>query len=323
MHVAIMALTFRRPDGLHALLAGLSRQVFPRYQAQQSADRDRSEGGGAPQLTFVIVDNDPEGSGQATCESFESQLPGPLCYVVEKKRGISHGRNRALAEALATGADWLCFIDDDEIPEPNWLDELLHTQQAHDADVVAGPVIPLLPAGSPQWMIDGDFFQQKRHPTGTRIDYAYTNNTLFRAEIVEKLSLRFDERWALVGGGDLLFFRYVVLAGYHVVWGDDAVVSETIPPSRANLRWILKREFRYGNNRVLVERELSSRQGIQWRRLGLGLRWAIAGLVILPFTLLMGVQKRLAYLKQIYYGVGQIAGACRFRYQEYKQTHGQ
>ena len=61
-------------------------------------------------------------------------------YVHEPRPGISHARNRGVAEAKG---DFVAFIDDDELPAPNWLESLLLTQRTYRADVVLGPVRPV------------------------------------------------------------------------------------------------------------------------------------------------------------------------------------
>jgi hypothetical protein len=69
------------------------------------------------------------------------------------------------ATHIAPTCDFFAFIDDDEIPDPNWLEQLLLTQARTGADVVRGCVEPILPDGSPTWIKDGHFFGWPRsHP---------------------------------------------------------------------------------------------------------------------------------------------------------------
>ena len=45
---------------------------------------------------------------------------------------------------------WLAFIDDDEVPEPEWLAELLRVQRTCGADAVRGPA----DAGGVDWAFE-------------------------------------------------------------------------------------------------------------------------------------------------------------------------
>lgn len=326
MHVAVMALTFQRPAGLRTLLDGLSNLTFartakPPASGEASTSGERPGPGSMPELTFVIVDNDPEGSGRAICDEMRGQLPGRLHYVLEARRGISHGRNRALAESLELGADLLCFIDDDECPKPNWLDELIAAHQRYDADVVAGPVLSIFPEGTPPWIVSGGFFDLRRFPTGTRIEYAYTNNVLMRARMLRDLDCRFDTRWALLGGGDVHFFRRLARQGRSIVWCDEAIVHETVPATRANPQWLRQRAYRTGNAMSMVKLDLNNSTGTRAVLLAKATVWMVIGTAYWPaglFSPLWGMRGARARR----YGYGMLTGLFGRRFQEYSTTHG-
>ncbi len=236
MKVALCVITFRRPVGLKRLLEGVSGQTFGELR---------------PELEVVIVDNDQDRTGQAVCDEVQPQLPWPMRYVVEPRRGISAARNKAIACALHT-ADFIAFIDDDEVPEPTWLSELLLVQQRHNADVVTGPIVPEFSDGVPAWIVKGKFFATPRHPTGVQRDVAYTGNVLVRSEVFRNMDDYFDERLALIGGEDSQLFRRIRRAGSSIVWADDAVAYEYIPKSRACFSWLVARFYRIGNARGLI-----------------------------------------------------------------------
>jgi GT2 family glycosyltransferase len=43
----------------------------------------------------------------------------------------------------AASADSVAFVDDEEVPDPRWLQELLIVQSRYGANVVCGPVLPV------------------------------------------------------------------------------------------------------------------------------------------------------------------------------------
>jgi succinoglycan biosynthesis protein ExoM len=69
-------------------------------------------------------------------------------YVQEPRRGISYARNTCL-DHVARDAEFFAMIDDDEVPELDWLEQLLCAQARAGADVVRGPVVPDFPEGAP------------------------------------------------------------------------------------------------------------------------------------------------------------------------------
>ena len=67
-------------------------------------------------------------------------------------------RNAALDNRR--NADYVCFIDDDEVPDPRWLDELIRVQAEYDADVVTGPVLSSVSAQNvPAWIEQRPFLR--------------------------------------------------------------------------------------------------------------------------------------------------------------------
>lgn len=305
MKITILALTYKRPEGLARLIGGLDRLTF-------SAE--------PPEVTIVIVDNDPDGSARQACERFASEIRWPLKHVVETQRGIAFARNAALDNA--GDAEWLCFLDDDEVPEPCWLDELIRVQREYDADVVTGPPVPYFPDPVPEWIVKGDFAAYRRFATGERRPVAYTHNVMFRARILTELDLRFDVQWALMGCEDHHFFEQIGRAGYKIIWSDEAVVTEWFPQSRANARWVLQRGYRYGNTTTCVERDLYPDRRPHLYVVVRAVKRIVRGMLLLPFSWLFGRHIIVRELRHICYGIGMLTGWLGWRYEEYRETHG-
>ena len=129
-----------------------------------------------------------------------------LRYIAEPRPGIPYARNAALDAATASH-DWLCFIDDDEVPTEFWLDGLLATQRRTGAECVAGEVVPVFPPDTPAWIVRGPFFGSARHAGGTGIVVPSTGNAMIGRDAVLRLGLRFDTMLGAAGGEDTLFFR--------------------------------------------------------------------------------------------------------------------
>jgi GT2 family glycosyltransferase len=273
-------------------------------------------------VDVVVVDNDPEGSARAICESARQWLPFDLHYAIEKRRGIPQARNTALAVAIPT-ADFVVFTDDDVEPAPGWLAELLRVQALYRADVVAGPNPPRFLDEPPAWMRDGGFFNGQQRATGILVDTAATHNVLVRCEVFQQMDRLFDERFALHGCSDSEFFRRVARAGHRMVWAQDALAYECIPASRMTLRWILQRAYRTANG--MGRPEIRRLEGLTapWVFVN-GLKCLARGAVHLALAVALrrGAVARVHALLRLVSGVGWLTGLFGLRYREYKRVYG-
>jgi len=308
MRIAVCVATFNRPDGLQGVLDGLAAQDLP--------------AGLAEGLSVVVVDNSPEGNAGPLVAAAGQACGYPLRYVHEPRRGISNARNAALD---STGdADFVAFLDDDEIPAPDWLRRLADAQRRNDADVVAGPVLPVFVQPPPRWLATGRFLDPVRHPDGAAIAVAYTGNVLFRRALVTAAGIRFSEALGLIGGEDIDFFDRLRAAGADLRFCDGAVVFETIPEHRATLRWLLRRWFRTGNSEAIIYMD---------RHRGTIGRFVVAGRGTLRITLglaLLGVLAMVAGLGRRHWiiarlytvarGMGMLSSAFNLHYHEYTQS---
>jgi succinoglycan biosynthesis protein ExoM len=304
MLVSVCVATCQRPEGLKRLLDGLERLTFSKAFH--------------PNIEVVIVDNDSAGSAKPICASLESHFKWSLKYCIEETRGISYARNRAIA-SVNPNTNFIVFIDDDEVPEPSWLDELLFVQQTHNADVVTGPVLPhFVKSDVPDWVLKGKFFEPQHYPTGHLMKVAFTNNVLIRFEVLQKLDKIFDARFALSGGEDVNLFMRLYRAGYKLVWADEAIVHEWIPENRTRLKWILERGFLGWSRHSFCERELYPSILLLTIRFAKGIALIATGMCLIVPSLFLGQHAWIKALLNIYRGIGTLAGIFGVRYGVYK-----
>lgn len=300
------------------MLDGLARQRFDQ--------RTR------PSLSILVVDNEGDAQARGLCDRVCSIIP--VRYIHEPRRGISHARNRCL-DAAVPDCDLIAMIDDDEIPEPDWLEQLLQAQEHTGADVVEGRVVPVFPAGAPDWIVQGRYFGwhhdlNSAHTPGQKVypelDEARTNNVLIRCAVVRGLGLRFDPRFGLSGGGDIVFFRAIHAAGYRIVYAPDARVKDMIPLERTSLGWLWRRWYRVGAN-ARFKRPVHRNPNPSLKRIVMR-KWHSSGgaeistgLAMLVGHLLRGrtdLGDLAPGMKRLAYGLGQIASAVGIRYEQYR-----
>jgi succinoglycan biosynthesis protein ExoM len=232
--VAVAIPTFRRIENL--------RYLLERLQGCKTAE------------TIIVVDNDSEASARDVLSQYRVQ------YHHELRRGISYARN-SLIEA-ANGYDAVAFIDDDEIPDPNWLQELLRVQSEYRADMVAGPVLPIFEDGVPDWVKVGKFFDRPRHVTGERVEHAGTGNLLITRRVIEAMKPCFSDMFALSGGEDTEFILRALNMGFKLVWADTSIVREYVPKSRCSADWLRRRAYSSQSNWMRCLKQSEKEHGL-------------------------------------------------------------
>lgn len=305
--VVICVISYRRPNGLARLLTALDRQIFERSPT--------------PELTLLVVDNDPEGSAAPVCEVARATLTIPVEYRLESRRGIPYARNAAV-EHVGASADLIAFVDDDEVPEPSWLDALITAQADYQADVVTGPVIAEFEDPPPAWVVKGGFFNRERRPTGSQVTVARTGNVLIRTSVFGAMHPAFDERLALTGGSDTHFFLRVWRAGFKLIWADDAIIREWVVGSRITVPYVLRRSYRIGNTRGICERDFGRARGQQSVGALRAAWWIAKGVSSLPVAAFRGTHAVLLSARGICIGAGYFAGRIGVRFEEYRTTDG-
>lgn len=320
--VAICACTYKRPEGLRKLLAGLAGQSFAGTEAA---------GGRAPGMAVIIADNEGSEAARSICAAFSLKRPDiPLTYVHEEKRGISHARNACL-DNLPSDCDFVAMLDDDEIPVHEWLGNLLLAQAATGADIVVGRVLPFFAKGTPRWIAEGGYFGMPRRSYEldlremddlSSLTWAGTRNVLIRAAVIRDQALRFDPVHALSGGEDTAFFAQMRKNGCKIVYSKHGMAHEYYPPERATFGYLAAERFRMANVNTLLAVDAAGRAGgSRSSAVADGLSHLGSGFRRLLTTLLAGRWSKDRFATgafRIAYGLGMIAGAFGYRYQHYK-----
>lgn len=244
-HISICVCTYMRPQMLSELINALLNQKTQNLFC----------------YSIIIVDNDPQQSGKEIVERYMYQQK-LLHNSIEIKyehmpvKGITYARNKSLESS--TG-DYVAFIDDDEVPEVNWLYQLYKTLKEYDADAVFGTVYPKFENAPPRWVTKHNFFYWRdvRRGTGLDVGVAFsTNNALVRRDLILKHNLKFKHDYAFIGGEDQAFFfslqehkKDAKLISCH-----KAVVHESLSSARCNVEYIRKRLLLEGTGRIFSYR---------------------------------------------------------------------
>jgi glycosyltransferase involved in cell wall biosynthesis len=286
-HISVCVCTFRRPLLLRRLLTDLARQVTA----------------GRFVHSIVVVDNDRLQSAEATTLEFATTSTMPVTYVVEPRQNIALARNRAVANAKG---DFVAFIDDDELPPPQWLLTLLDAYGRFDVAGVLGPVKPHFDEPPPEWVIKGRFYDRASYPTGLIIDWrkGRTGNVLLERGLFSGEAMPF--RPEFLSGEDQDFFRRMIEKGHRFVWCDEAIAYEVVPPVRWKRTFMLKRALLRGAT-SLLDPEFGVRDVVK------SVIAVPAYAVALPVGLVLGQHRFMDWLVRMFDHLGRLLALVGIR----------
>jgi GT2 family glycosyltransferase len=174
----------------------------------------------------IVVVDQSGGSDIAALLDERRTVSTRLSRVVHAAAGLSAARN---AGAGAANGDMIAFTDDDCVPAPNWVEELVAAAAADSRfAAVTGPMLPL-PASDAEMVAVASRTSTVRRVFSRRAlpwEIGTGGNTAVRREWFERVN-GYDERLgagtARQAGEDLDLFRRLLGAGGWIVYEPAAV----------------------------------------------------------------------------------------------------
>lgn len=229
---------------------------------------------------LLLIDNNCTDSTPAICKAFAAKYPAtPFRYVVEEKQGLSHARNRGMAEAKG---DWLVFLDDDAFVEPDYLSRLnRYIDQLPDMMAFGGRIYPLFEDGkAPSWLCRWNKSWLSAIDKGDNIgrfegsEFPIGANMGFRRMMYEACG-GFDTTLGrsgknLIGGEEKDYFNRIKARQGKIYYLPEIAVRHCIPPSRTTSEYIA----RLGDGVGMSEKMRTKERGIYGKRLVQeGIKW--------------------------------------------------
>ena len=254
-------------------------------------------------VEIIVVDNSCNEETKAVCKQAAHRLSMAVTYVEEPEAGITYARNRAVAEALARGNDFVAFIDDDDLPMPNWLLTLLDRQAVTHADLVFGTWV--LDTSMPQWARESGIFRSPVKFKGDKKAGRYhlphcasTCNVLAGREILEQIGADepvFSHAFSFSVGEDKDFFIRASRVGAKLASADSSIIQRNHESERYTLRGLFNRGFKNGCSNIYMARAHGS-----WKRIAKlvikALLKLFISLILLPFS----VFSKSAFMHNLY-----------------------
>jgi GT2 family glycosyltransferase len=304
--IAVAIPTFRRPRGLERLLTALA-------QLDTSAD-----------VEIVVADNDADGhEGADLCQKFAPSYRWSLTAITAKERGIAQARNALVEHILGhSDAAFIAMLDDDEWPSVQWLEAFLRVQAETQADALRGTILREFETVPGPWATQLQGIAPVRARSGLVDMIEGAGNVMIARRCFDGLARPyFDPAFALTGGEDRDFFTRLRRAGRRFAWADEAVCTEFVPASRANLDWALKRAYRIGNSDMRVFLKYAPAWSARARE-GIKIAGAIILFPVLQLALAPLPARRAEPLCKLYRACGKIAAVFGRYYNEYAAVHG-
>jgi succinoglycan biosynthesis protein ExoM len=277
----------------------------------------------ASELRILVVDNSESRTIRERNEALVSALraPWPIAVEHEPELGISFARNRALEAALASAADAVVFLDDDQTVPEDWLAVLIRAWRDERTDAMKSSLKGLPREHFARY--DQRAIQEllrihtsSRRETGVMT--LATGGVLISRRIFAELQVRFDPGFALTGGEDHDFFHRARLRGARLAVTHETIAFEWWPEDRKNLRACARRGFYLGVCSARL-RHVEDRSTASCLVRGL---WFLAtGLLTMPAGLWLR-SKLNSTTKRAAKGAGLLAGLCGYRFEYYRAVPG-
>ncbi|MCC7486324.1 MAG: glycosyltransferase family 2 protein [Burkholderiales bacterium] len=246
---------------------------------------------GAGEFEIVVIDNASTDRTREVAESFLPRL-ARLRYVHEPRLGLSHARNRALAEVRGR---YIAYLDDDAVADPGWVEGIarVFAQIAPEPGCVGGAIEPIWERPRPDWLPDElvPYFTVTLWPGRPRFfngntEFVWGANMAFPVALLKEAG-GFDARLGRIGdsllsGEELLLQRQLVLRGHRLYYDPAIKVRHHVIADRVSPAWLYKRAYAQGLSEAVINRRLG-RNGI-FARLARA-AWSLANLAVSPAEL--------------------------------------
>jgi glycosyltransferase involved in cell wall biosynthesis len=239
MDCSIVVCTYNRAESLGDTLAALARLEVAETRTWE----------------VIVVDNNSRDHTKQMVEAVQQDWPR-LRYVFESAQGLSHARNRGIAEAAG---EVILFTDDDVLPEPDWLETTLAGLEKYGADACGGYIAPMWETPPPAWLTER-FYGFLAVRTDRTDDYPIESasrapfgaNMAIRKAVFDKAGLFDTSRGrkgkVLASGEDGEMFERILAAGLKTIFLGQSRVHHKVEAFRLTKRYFRRWRFQTSQN---------------------------------------------------------------------------
>ena len=196
-----------------------------------------------------------------------AESPITIVTVAEPRLGLSYARNTGWQQAKG---EYIAFLDDDAVPEADWLRQILMCIERNpEIGVLGGRVVPHWSQPVPKWLVEElypalSISNYEGSPDAFPLDfprqYPVGANITYSRRMLTELG-GFDPRFGRIGNSLLsgeeteLNFR-AKSAGWQIWYCPAAIVSHYIFPSRMRREFFRQRYYWSGRTWALLDHSL-------------------------------------------------------------------
>jgi len=219
---------------------------------------------------IVLVNNNSTDGTDTESERFRRDFPQvAFRYVVEKNQGLSHARNRGIAEAKG---DILIYVDDDALVNKEFLRSYADFfAQYPQAAAAGGAILPIYETAEPKWMshftkqlITGYLYLGNQTKKFGKRHYPGGGNAAYRKEVFGKIGLfnvdlgRKGE--SLIGAEEKDIFDKMTAQGMEFYYLPNAILYHIIPESKLTKEYFNRLTFAIGKSERIRTLNISKKK---------------------------------------------------------------
>lgn len=237
----VVICTYNNAAGLDEVLTRLERQCAPHVS-----------------WAVTVVDNASTDRTPQVVDAHVAAGSMPIRYVHESTRGLTAARLRGVRE---TDGDWIAFVDDDNLLEPDWIAEIAAAVDAHPRAGAVGGRVALI------W---------DRPPVASAADFGFCfaeqelgeapreAESLVGAGMVVRRAALTASGWtegplladrvgrSLISGGDVEIALRIKAAGYELWYAPAARMQHRMSARRTSRRYLLRMNRALGATAAIV-----------------------------------------------------------------------
>ena len=286
---------------LSIIICTYNREKYLYNVLKSIAENDFSES----EYEIVLVNNNSTDGTEAEYERFRRDFPQvSLHYFVEKNQGLSHARNRGIAEAKG---DILIYVDDDALVNKEFLRTYADFfAQYPQASAGGGAILPMYETAEPKWMshftkqlITGYLYLGNQTKKFGKGKYPGGGNAGYRKEVFEKIGLfnvdlgRKGEN--LIGAEEKDIFDKMTAQGMEFYYLPNAVLYHIIPESKLTKEYFDRLTFAIGQSERIRTLNISKKK-FRARLFSELVKWCATFVLFFAYLLAFQPQKGLKLL---------------------------
>ena len=250
MEFSVIICTYNRSNGLKTTLESLEFQELPENFSWE----------------IVVVDNNSIDDTPEKVREFAENSELIVRYVKEKIQGLSHARNKGVAEARGR---YLYFIDDDEIADKHLVGEIYDTFETYKCDCVGGRIYLKCEDEMPQWLTKdlwGFLTYLNYGDNAFQLDeqrYPFGGNMAFSRAVFRRIGL-FNVNMGrkgdqLFGGEEFDLFQRLLASGGKGIYQPKAIVYHVTKKPRLQKKYFRTLHYKAGIQKALLDNRVYKR----------------------------------------------------------------